>query len=165
MNEEYWNLDKMKTEKKELLEIVDEKGFCIKDQVLIAYIGREKKITIPEKVTRIGENALAGDMYSTTVQEVTVPGTVKKIDARAFAFTAADIIRFEEGVEEIGDACFMDAYVKEVFYPKSVTKAGELLMETEEGLDGAVIHVVAGSYMENYFKKQMPYGDCSLKMH
>ena len=57
MNEEYWNLDKMKTEKKELLEIVDEKGFCIKDQVLIAYIGREKKITIPEKVTRIGENA------------------------------------------------------------------------------------------------------------
>ena len=41
MNEEYWNLDKMKTEKKEL----------------------------PEKVTRIGENALAGDMYSTTVQE------------------------------------------------------------------------------------------------
>lgn len=165
MNEEYWNLDKMKTEKKELLEIVDEKGFCIKDQVLIAYIGREKKITIPEKVTRIGENALAGDMYSTTVQEVTVPGTVKKIDARAFAFTAADIIRFEEGVEEIGDACFMDAYVKEVFYPKSVTKAGELLMETEEGLDGAVIHVVAGSYMENYFKEQMPYGDCSLKMH
>ena len=127
MNEEYWNIDKMKTEKKELLEIVDEKGFCIKDQVLIAYIGREKKITIPEKVTRIGENALAGDMYSTTVQEVTVPGTVKKIDARAFAFTAADIIRFEEGVE--------------------------------------VIHVVAGSYMENYFKEQMPYGDCSLKMH
>ena len=41
MNEEYWNLDKMKTEKKEL----------------------------HEKVTRIGENALAGDMYSTTVQE------------------------------------------------------------------------------------------------
>ena len=103
--------------------------------------------------------------HSTTVQEVTVPGTVKKIDAMAFAFTAADIIRFEEGVEEIGDACFMDAYVKEVFYPKSVTKAGELLMETEEGLDGAVIHVVAGSYMENYFKGQMPYGDRSLKMH
>ena len=41
MNEEYWNLDKMKTEKKEL----------------------------HEKVTRIGENALAEDMYSTTVQE------------------------------------------------------------------------------------------------
>ena len=162
MNDEYWNSDKMKDEKKELLKIVDEKGFCIKKGVLIAYIGMEKKITIPKNVTEIGENALAGDMYSTTVREVTVPGTVKKIDARAFAFTAADSIRFEEGVEEIGDACFMDAYVKEVFYPKSVTKAGKLIMETEEGLDGAVIHVVSGSYMENYFKEQMPYGDCSV---
>lgn len=116
MNEEYWNLDKMKTEKKELLNLVDEKGFCIKDHVLIAYIGTQKKITIPKNVTQIGE------------------------------------------------ACFMDAYVKEVFYPKSVTKAGGRLMETEEGLSGAVIHVVSGSYMENYFKMQMPYGDCSLKV-
>ena len=164
MNEEYWNLDKMKTERKELLNLVDEKGFCIKDHVLIAYIGTQKKITIPKNVTQIGENALAGDMYSTTVQEVTVPGTVKKVVSRAFAFTSADIIRFEEGVEEIGEACFMDAYVKEVFYPKSVTKAGGRLMETEEGLSGAVIHVVSGSYMENYFKMQMPYGDCSLKV-
>lgn len=163
MNNKYWNSDKMREKKEKLLELVDSEGFCIKDGVLIAYIGTKKIITIPATVTQIGENALAGDMYSTTVSEVIVPGTVKKVDARAFAFTAADVIRFEEGVEEIGESCFMDAYVKEVYYPESLKKAGKLMMETEEGLDGTVIYVVSGSYMENYFKTQMPYGDCTLK--
>ena len=69
------------------------------------------------------------------------------------------IIYIEEGVETIGARAFSDSYIDEIHFPESVTEAGAGILETEEGLWDTKIYVIDGSYMQKYFKKNMPYGD------
>lgn len=139
-----------------------QEGFEIENNILVAYTGDAKEIMIPDNVTEIACDALSWDYeHGTNLQKVTVPGTVKVIDERAFAFTAADTIIIEEGVEEIGDDAFMDSYIEEIHFPSSVIKIGSGIMETEEGLS-AKIYCVKGSPIAEYFEKEMPYGECEL---
>lgn len=140
--------------------IKDKDGWCIKDGVLYAYRGSAEEVTVPGSVTEIYSNAFSGDFgYGAELKQVTVPGSVKKIDEGAFAFTGADIIYIEEGVETIGARAFSDSYIDEIHFPESVTEAGAGILETEEGLNDARIYVIDGSYMQKYFKKNMPYGE------
>ena len=140
--------------------IKDKDGWCIKDGILYAYRGSDEEVTVPAGVTEIYENAFSGDFgYGAELKQVTVPGSVKKIDEGAFAFTNADIIYIEEGVETIGARVFSDSYIDEIHFPESVTEAGAGILETEAGLNDAKIYVIDGSYMQKYFKKNMPYGD------
>ena len=140
--------------------IKDKDGWCIKDGVLYAYRGSAGEVTVPGSVTEIYGNAFSGDFgYGAELKQVTVPGSVKKIDEGAFAFTNADIIYIEEGVETIGARAFSDSYIDEIHFPESVTKAGAGILETEEGLHDAEIYVIDGSYMQEYFKDNVPYGD------
>lgn len=139
--------------------IKDKDGWCIKEGVLYAYRGSAEEVTVPGSVTEIYENAFSGDFgYGAELKKVTVPGSVKKIDEGAFAFTNADIIYIEEGVETIGARAFSDSYIDEIHFPESVAEAGAGILETEEGLNDAKIYVIDGSYMQEYFKKNMPYG-------
>ncbi len=111
-------------------------------------------------MTEIYVNAFSGDFgYGAELKQVIVPGSVKKIDEGAFAFTNADIIYIEEGVETIGARAFSDSYIDEIHFPESVTEAGAGILETEEGLRDAKIYVIDGSYMQEYFKKNIPYGE------
>lgn len=140
--------------------IKDKDGWCIKDGVLYAYRGSASEVTVPAGVTEIYESAFSGDFgYGAELKQVTVPGSVKTIDEGAFAFTNADIIYIEEGVETIGARAFSDSYIDEIHFPESVTEAGAGILETEEGLWDTKIYVIDGSYMEAYFKKNMPYGE------
>lgn len=140
--------------------IKDKDGWCIKDGVLYAYRGTAEEVTVPAGVTEIYANAFSCDFgYGAELKQVIVTGSVKKIDEGAFAFTNADIIYIEEGVETIGARAFSDSYIDEIHFPESVTEAGAGILETEEGLRDAKIYVIDGSYMQEYFKKNIPYGE------
>lgn len=142
----------------------DGDGFCIKDGVLLAYIGSASEVEVPGDVTEIGEDAFSSDMQrGVKLTKVTVPGTVKTIDQRSFSFTAADVIVIKEGVTSIGDSAFMDSYISEIWFPKSLTSIGDGIMSTEEGLWDTVIHLKKGSAADKYFKADMPYGDVKLE--
>ncbi|MBO6046600.1 MAG: leucine-rich repeat protein [Erysipelotrichaceae bacterium] len=138
--------------------------FIIKNHTLVEYIGNEKEIVIPDDVTKIGASAFeTSDEYpKDEIEKITVPGTVKVIDAEAFAFCYADIIIIEEGCEEIGDRAFMDSYPDEVTLPASLTKIGRQLFETEEGLSGTKFHIVKGSSIDLAIQKQNPYGSYEI---
>ncbi|MBN7772317.1 leucine-rich repeat domain-containing protein [Clostridium aminobutyricum] len=143
--------------------IKDKDGFCIKDGILYAYLGKDKEITIPETVTEIYNSALSGDFgHGANLKKVIVPGTVKKINGGAFAFTSAKKIIVEEGVKEIGEWAFGDSYIEEIWFPASLEKIGNRIMETEEGLDGTKIHVPKNSEISQYFEQNMPYGNAEL---
>jgi hypothetical protein len=143
--------------------IKDKDGFCIADGILYAYLGQEREITIPDTVTEIYGSALSGDFkHGENLVKVIVPGTVRKIDSGAFAFTAAKKIVVEEGVEEIEKWAFGDSYIEEIWFPSSLQKIGNGIMETEEGLDGTKIHVPKNSMISQYFEQAMPYGNAEL---
>lgn len=140
--------------------IKDEDGWCISDGVCYAYRGSEEEVTVPEGVTEIYRNAFSGDCGNgDSLKKAIVPGTVKKVDDQAFSFTNADIIVFEEGVEELGDGVFMDSYIEEVYFAASIKKIGNCILETEEGLDGTRIYVTDGSKAAEYFSEYRPYGN------
>lgn len=132
--------------------------------IITAYTGTDTETTTPEAAAEIGEDAFSWDMgHGEQLKTVIVTGNIKKIDDRAFAFTAAKKIVIEEGVEEIGDRAFMDSYIGEIYFPATIQKVGSGIMETEEGLRGTKIYVEEGSVMEKYFKAHMPYGECSIR--
>jgi hypothetical protein len=143
--------------------IMDKDGFCIEDGILYAYLGKGSEITIPETVVEIYGSALSGDFkHGENLKKVIVPGTVKKIDNGAFAFTSAKEIILEEGVKEIGEWAFGDSYIEEIWFPSSLEKIGGGIMETEEGLDETEIHVPENSRISRYFEQNMPYGNAEL---
>jgi len=138
-------------------------GFVIENGVLTAYEGEAEEVVVPPEVTTIASNAFAGDYdRGVNLVKVTIPGTVKTIEEQAFAFTNADVIVIEEGVEVIGDYAFMDSYIKEIYFPASLTNIGTAIMETEEGLWDCKIHVPKGSTIEKYMKENKPYGEVEL---
>lgn len=137
--------------------------FNIKNDVLISYTGDEDEVTVPDNVKKIASDAFSSDMgRGENLKKVVIPGSVYEIDDRAFAFTAADIIVINEGVKVLGAEVFMDSYIDEIYFPRSIEVVGPGIMETEEGLSGTLIHVYKGSYMDNYFKKYEPYGDFKI---
>ena len=145
-------------------EHVDKDGWVIIDGELYGYFGKAISVTVPKNVKIIKSSAFSSDYNrGTKLMKVTIPGNVKEIQAGAFAFTVADKIVIEEGVEIIGDDCFSDSYIDVIYFPKSVTKIGERIMETEEGLDGCVVHCVKDSPMAKHFKEYEPYGKVKIK--
>ena len=143
--------------------IMDKDGFCIADGILYTYLSKDREITIPETVAEIYTSALSGDFdHGDNLKQVIVPGTVKKIDNGAFAFTFAKKIIVQEGVKEIEEWAFGDSYIEEIWFPSSLEKIGNGIMETEEGLDGTKIHVPKNSKISQYFEQNMPYGNAEL---
>lgn len=138
-------------------------GFNIKHGTLLSYTGSDTSVVVPDKVKVIGEYAFSSDMgYGKKLKKVIINENVKKIKDEAFAFTNADIIIINEGVKEIGDNVFMDSYIDEIYFPESLEKIGVNIMETEEGLDGTIIHLVKNSLADKYFKNNKPYGNITL---
>lgn len=56
--------------------------FHIFNNVLIKYLGRDSKVTIPSGILKIGKFAFENDIY---IEEVHIPNTVELIDEYAFA--------------------------------------------------------------------------------
>lgn len=136
----------------------DENGFCIKDKVLLSYIGNEKEVTIPSDVRVVGSNSFAGDFNrGINTDKVIIPGTVKEIQGAAFAFSFVDEVVIEEGVKTIGDYLFMDNCISSIDFPKSIKEVGKSMFTSEEYCPNALkIYLYKDSVMDDYFKKYEP---------
>ena len=136
----------------------DKSGFCIENNKLISYVGNSKTVTVPSYVTVIGDNAFAGDMNrALNTESVLIPGTVKKVERSAFAFTSVNEVIFEEGVEELGGSLFMDTCINMVEFPKSIKKVGGGIFSVEEYCSAPLkIYLYKDSYMDNFFKHYEP---------
>ena len=137
----------------------DKDGFCIKNNELIAYIGKAKEIIIPSNVTSIGPNAFAGDYdRAINLRKLTIPGSVKKVGSSAFMFSSVDEVYLEEGVRELGGAVFGDTCLTVLDLPKSINKIGGSILESEEICSRPLkIYLYKDSYADDYFKVYEPY--------
>lgn len=82
----------------------DETKFCLDGVILVAYIGDEAEVTIPDGVIIISDNAFRD---CTTVQTVTIPDTVTEIGKYAFSgCTSLKEISIPRLVRSLGDYCF-----------------------------------------------------------
>lgn len=137
----------------------DEEGFAIKDGILTGYIGNAETITIPKGVVKIAANAFSGEMgRSMNLKKVIIGNDVKTIDAEAFAYTRAEVIVMEEGVEQIGAYCFRNSSVKDIYIPESVTTIEYSPFNKGEAVDGIILHCVKDSYAAEHFEENRPYG-------
>ncbi len=103
--------------------------YLIDDGVLLsanANLGLQTEdgvVTLPERVTEIGEGAFSG---VEGLKEVIVPGTVKVIQKNAFSYnTEIEKVTIEDGVLSIGESAFAGcSSLKEVIIPDSVIEIG-----------------------------------------
>lgn len=100
-----------------------EEDFVIDDGVLIAYMGSDEDITIPDSVTEIAAEAFLEDM---TIVSVTIPSSVTKIGDMAFykAYFLESVV-FEGALPEMGDDPFYNYYTIE-FTVQTPADADEL---------------------------------------
>lgn len=144
-------------------DMADKDGWAIEDGVLLGYVGTKKTITIPSSVTCIDKSAFSWDLgRATKTNKITIGSNVKVIKSGSFSFCNADKIIIEEGVNEIEEFAFSDSYIKEIHFPKSITKIGNCIMQTEEGLDGCKIYCKKGSKIDEYMKENTPYGNVEI---
>lgn len=105
--------------------LADEEGFVIINSTLYDYVGKRKKVIIPQNVTTIGNWALG----ESDITEVTIPKSVKTIEDDAFIFCNK---------------------LTKIHIPENVTTIGESAFEECEKL---TVYAPAGSYAESYAKE------------
>lgn len=144
--------------------LFDKDGFAIDaNGVLLAYTGSAKKLTLPDRVTEIAENAMAADYErAENTEQIIIPGTVKKICSGAFSFTNVKKVIINSGVEAIETWAFGDSNIEEIHFPESVSNIQPGILDTEEGLDGIKIYCKQNSNVDTYFKTNPPMGDYEI---
>ncbi|GHT87028.1 hypothetical protein FACS1894137_13500 [Spirochaetia bacterium] len=87
------------------LPLVKNGDYVMRGTVLVQYTGKDTALTIPEslRITEIGDEAFGHSRLT----DITIPKSVKKIGASAFAssYSLRNIV-FENGIEVIGDSAF-----------------------------------------------------------
>lgn len=79
------------------------------------------KITLPETIINIGDGAFN---HCLALTEVNIPSGVKVVRNGAFTYTAIEVLRLPETVEEIADYAFSCGKFKEVILPKKLKYLG-----------------------------------------
>ncbi len=100
-----------------------DKQYCIRDNVLIKYIGESEEAYVPEGVVSIGSLAFA----DTEVRTVIMPFSLRSVESFAF-YNARNIskVHFQEGITKIGDSSFRDCESLEtVNFPVSLLLLGD----------------------------------------
>ena len=97
---------------------IDENGVLLSTGNNLALMDESGTVTIPDNVTEIGAGAFANEGLKTII----IPGTVKKIQANAFAYNSTlETVIMQEGVEEIGEEAFRNcSNLKNVTLPQSL---------------------------------------------
>ena len=99
------------------------------------------EITIPEGITKIGNNAFAGNNFTS----ITIPSTVKEIGSYAFSTKnylmkdTATTLTLPEGLEKIGNRAFRNKAIEEVVLPSTVTKLYAQTFEKEFSDDAETV--------------------------
>ncbi len=113
--------------------------FIIKDGVLIAYMGEETDVPIPENITAIGENAF---LNNTEIENVTFPAGLTAIESAAFrGCTALKGIVIPDSVNSIGDYAFYNCCSLKggLHIPDGVEEIKERTFYGCSGLSGELI--------------------------
>ena len=115
-----------------------ESGFCIKDNALVKYLGKERTITIPNSVTSIGEYAFFGCSELTSI---TIPNSVTTIGSSAFyGCTGLTSITIPNSVTTIGNWAFNGCRgLTSITIPNSVTNIGDWAFYGCSGLTSITI--------------------------
>ena len=102
---------------------IDENGVLLSTGNNLALMDENGTVTIPDNVTEIGAGAFANEGLKTII----IPGTVKKIQANAFAYNSTlETVIMQEGVEEIGEEAFLACgKLKNITLPESLKKIGK----------------------------------------
>lgn len=94
---------------------------------------RMSSITIPDKVTEIGQTAFAG----ARLKSLTIPGNVKEVGESAFegTYKAASLenLVIESGVKTIGERAFKEGHLSTVVLPDSVESIGKAAFMNNTG--------------------------------
>ena len=115
-----------------------ESGFCIKDNALVKYLGKERTITIPNSVTTIEGGAFWG---CTGLTSITIPNSVTTIGSNAFRdCTGLTSITIPNSVTKIGeDAFWVCSGLTSITIPNSVTTIGDYAFRDCTGLTSITI--------------------------
>lgn len=94
--------------------------FVIKDGVLLAYLGTDSCLVVPDGVTSVASYAFVA---SPAVREVTLPSTVRKLESAAFYYAQSlEKIALPRGLSQISENCFRGCTaLREMTVPDSVT--------------------------------------------
>ena len=104
-------------------ETYEELGFIVENGVLVKYIGRDKNVTVPNGINKIGESVFYGCIDLTSIE---IPNSVTTIGNNAFRIcTNLTSIEIPSGVTTIGDYAFYTCTkLTSVEIPNSVTTIG-----------------------------------------
>lgn len=101
--------------------------FLCKGTNLIAYLGNEKNVIIPEGITCIGrEDVLFSSAFGgSSVVSVTFPSTLKVVGHYTF-YECKDLktVNMNSGLEKIGSYCFYSTALETITIPESVKLVG-----------------------------------------
>ncbi len=112
---------------------ITEEGELLSSNGNLLLMDRNGTITIPERVTKIGEGAFAN---VEGLKTIIIPGTVKEISKNAFAYnTTLETVIMKDGVQKIGGGAFRNCtQLKTVEMPDSVYEIGTELFSNDENL-------------------------------
>lgn len=123
----------------------------------VNYMENLTKLTIPEGITKIGQNAFAGN----NIKNIVIPSTVTEIGN--YAFSTKNYLKDEctvtlnEGLTKIGIYAFRNKIIKEVDLPSTVTalKANTFTKEYSDSTEAVItkVYVNKAQYTD---KKNFP---------
>ena len=138
-----------------------ENGFVYSDNTktsLLAYIGSDTNITIPNSVTSIGDWTFAGCNYLTSV---TIPNSVTIIGRGAFSYCRGlTSITIPNGVTSIGNSAFNRCKdLTSVTIPNSVTSIGDDAFEYCSSLTTLNFNAIN---CDNFSSGGYPFFNCPI---
>ncbi len=139
-----------------------EDALMITDGGLTGYTGpATASLVIPEGVTEIADYALSG---LETLNQVTLPSTLRIIGESAFEGASLDDVKLPEGLETIGENAFNDAFTSVgfgtgtenacIYVPASVTEIGDNAFGSLRG-----VRAVCDSYAAHWATEQDTWWD------
>lgn len=98
-----------------------ENNFIIKDNTIIDYIWKQKKITIPDKINgkkirEIGEKAF----FEKGIKEVTLNSSLLEIGEKAFANNPIKKLTINDGLLKINKNAFENCHIEYLTLPKTI---------------------------------------------
>ncbi|MCQ2081277.1 MAG: clostripain-related cysteine peptidase [Lachnospiraceae bacterium] len=124
--------------------------------------GSSNKLAIPDKVSNVPVEEIGSYALKGKVKELVVPGTIKKLDTRAFEGNdTLEKITLEEGIEVLPDYVVSDCEnLTEVKLPNSLKVIGKFAFSKDKGLKKleipkSVVSIGSGAFEYCHYLKEL----------